>query len=101
MGPANSPYTLRAWSGKAQPSEWMISVGGPTFNVADLVEQGLLETCLEPFMAENPGFFLYFPSRAQMLPKLRGFLDFWAETRPLTEFQELPRMLRPAGPVTS
>jgi DNA-binding transcriptional LysR family regulator len=43
---------------------------------APLVEQGLLERVLEPFMPETPGFFLYFPSRAQVMPKLRAFADF-------------------------
>jgi DNA-binding transcriptional LysR family regulator len=47
-------------------------------NVAPLVEQGLLQPCLEPFMPTMPGFFIYFPSQAQMLPKLRAFLDFWS-----------------------
>jgi DNA-binding transcriptional LysR family regulator len=47
---------------------------GPT--VAPLVEAGVLESVLEPFMPETPGFFLYFPSRAQVLPKLRAFADF-------------------------
>lgn len=41
-----------------------------------LVEQGLLERVLEPFCPETPGFFLYFPHRAQVLPKLRVFADF-------------------------
>jgi DNA-binding transcriptional LysR family regulator len=44
--------------------------------VAPLVDEGLLETCLEGFMPENPGFYLYFPSRAQVMPKLRAFIDF-------------------------
>jgi DNA-binding transcriptional LysR family regulator len=43
---------------------------------APLVEAGLLERVLEPFLPETPGFFLYFPSRAQVLPKLRAFADF-------------------------
>ena len=29
---------------------------------------------------QTPGFFLYFPSRHQVLPKLRAFIDF-ARTR--------------------
>jgi DNA-binding transcriptional LysR family regulator len=43
---------------------------------APLVEQGLLEPVLGPYCPETPGFFLYFPSRAQVLPKLRAFIDF-------------------------
>lgn len=53
---------------------------GLAYTMADtaepLLRQGLLETCLERFMPENPGFFLYFPNRAQVLPKLRAFIDF-------------------------
>lgn len=44
--------------------------------IAPLIEAGLLETVLDPFMAENPGLFLYFPSRDQVAPKLRAFIDF-------------------------
>lgn len=32
---------------------------------------------LEPFCQPFPGFFLYYPSRAQMAPKLRAFIDFF------------------------
>jgi DNA-binding transcriptional LysR family regulator len=47
--------------------------------VEPLCEQGLLETVLEPFCPETPGFFLYFPSRHQVMPKLRAFIDFARE----------------------
>jgi len=45
-------------------------------NVEPLVRQGSLEPCLERFMPKSPGLFIYFPCRAQVLPKLRAFLDF-------------------------
>lgn len=45
-----------------------------------LCRRGLLERALEPFCPQTPGFFLYFPSRHQVLPKLRAFIDF-ARTR--------------------
>jgi DNA-binding transcriptional LysR family regulator len=48
-------------------------------NVQDIVAEGRLEPCLEAFMPTMPGFFIYFPSRAQMLPKLRAFLDHWSK----------------------
>ncbi|NLS20704.1 LysR family transcriptional regulator [Rhizobium sp. P40RR-XXII] len=55
---------------------------GLTYTVASVVEplvrQGLLEPCLERFMPTIPGFFMYFPKQATLLPKLRAFLDFWA-----------------------
>jgi DNA-binding transcriptional LysR family regulator len=47
-------------------------------NIRQLVARGLLEPCLEAFMPTMPGFFIYYPSRAQALPKLRAFLNFWA-----------------------
>ena len=40
------------------------------------VRQGLLEIVLEPFAPPTPGMFVYFPSRAQALPKLRAFVDY-------------------------
>ncbi|WP_376100149.1 LysR substrate-binding domain-containing protein [Roseomonas sp. CCTCC AB2023176] len=43
---------------------------------APLIEAGLLETVLDEVVPETPGFFLYYPSRAQALPKLRAFADF-------------------------
>ncbi|MCZ4432028.1 LysR substrate-binding domain-containing protein [Agrobacterium sp. SOY23] len=60
-----------------------VSGVGLTYNIASVVEplvrQGLLEPCLEGFMPESPGLFIYFPSRKQMLPKLRAFVEFWKE----------------------
>jgi DNA-binding transcriptional LysR family regulator len=62
-----------------------ISGVGLTYTVAasiePLVEQGVLQPCLEPYMPTMPGFFIYFPSQAQVLPKLRAFLDFWSRVR--------------------
>ena len=34
-----------------------------------------LRLVLEPYAAAVPGFFLYFPSRAQVSPALRAFVD--------------------------
>lgn len=42
-----------------------------------LVEKRLVRV-LEPFCQPFPGFFLYYPSRAQMAPKLRAFVDFFS-----------------------
>lgn len=44
--------------------------------VHPLIENGRLATCLERFLAESPGFFIYFPNRKHVLPKLRAFIDF-------------------------
>jgi DNA-binding transcriptional LysR family regulator len=48
--------------------------------VEPLIRQGRLEACLEDFMPSSPGFFIYFPSRKQMLPKLRAFVDYWQQS---------------------
>src|SRR3984893_1670130 len=43
---------------------------------ANLVRAGKLVHVLEPFAPMAPGVFLYYPSRHQMMPKLRAFIDF-------------------------
>ncbi|MGQ9367642.1 LysR family transcriptional regulator [Azospirillum sp. A39] len=43
---------------------------------APFLADGALETVLEGFAAQSPGFFLYFPARVQVMPKLRAFIDF-------------------------
>ncbi|WP_315837567.1 LysR family transcriptional regulator [Bradyrhizobium prioriisuperbiae] len=42
---------------------------------ASLVKAGQLVRVLEPFAPMTPGVFLYYPSRHQMMPKLRAFID--------------------------
>ena len=42
---------------------------------AGLVTAGKLVRVLEPFAPMAPGVFLYYPSRRQMMPKLRAFID--------------------------
>jgi DNA-binding transcriptional LysR family regulator len=39
------------------------------------IEAGSLETVLTDFLPMTPGVFMYFPSRAQAMPKLRAFID--------------------------
>jgi DNA-binding transcriptional LysR family regulator len=43
--------------------------------ISDELRKGTLRLVLEPFAAAVPGFFLYFPSRAQVSPALRAFVD--------------------------
>jgi DNA-binding transcriptional LysR family regulator len=43
--------------------------------IADDLRKGTLRLVLEPFAAAVPGFFLYFPSRSQVSPALRAFVD--------------------------
>ena len=42
--------------------------------IADELRRGSLRVVLEPYAAAVPGFFLYFPSRAQVSPALRAFV---------------------------
>jgi DNA-binding transcriptional LysR family regulator len=41
----------------------------------DSLRRGTLRVVLEPYAASVPGLFLYFPSRAQVSPALRAFVD--------------------------
>ena len=50
---------------------------------AGLVEDGKLVQVLEPFAPTVPGVFLYYPSRRQVLPKLRAFIDHVKSRAPL------------------
>jgi DNA-binding transcriptional LysR family regulator len=43
--------------------------------IADQLRRGTLRLVLEQYAAAVPGFFLYFPSRAQVSPALRAFVD--------------------------
>ena len=42
---------------------------------ANLVKTGKLVQVLKSFAPTTPGVFLYYPSRHQMMPKLRAFID--------------------------
>lgn len=44
-------------------------------NVVPQLKRGSLRLVLEPYAASVPGFFLYFPSRAQVSPAFRAFMD--------------------------
>jgi DNA-binding transcriptional LysR family regulator len=43
--------------------------------VAEGLKAGKLVHVLEPFAPATPGVFLYYPSRRQIMPKLRAFID--------------------------
>ena len=47
----------------------------PSPIAADAVKAGKLVHVLESFAPMAPGVFLYYPSRRQMMPKLRAFID--------------------------
>jgi DNA-binding transcriptional LysR family regulator len=44
--------------------------------VEEMVANGELETVLDDVASSSPGVYLYYPGRAQMLPKLRAFIDY-------------------------
>jgi DNA-binding transcriptional LysR family regulator len=62
--------------------------------VAQAVTEGKLEVVLDRYLAQSPGAYLYYPSRTQMLPKLRAFVDFIREHRPPERFLEQPAAAR-------
>jgi DNA-binding transcriptional LysR family regulator len=43
--------------------------------IRDKIEAGKLEVVLEQYAAVSDGFYLYYPKRSQVLPKLRAFID--------------------------
>jgi DNA-binding transcriptional LysR family regulator len=57
--------------------------------VTEHIAAGRLELALEDHAAWSPGAYLYYPSRTQMLPKLRAFVDFIREHRPPERFLEM------------
>jgi DNA-binding transcriptional LysR family regulator len=90
--------SLAAWSFKDKKREIEIAVTGPFIandystvlgaaskgiglaqvpepTAAALVKSGKLSVVLEAFATTAPGVFLYYPSRSQILPKLRAFID--------------------------
>ncbi|RYZ93374.1 MAG: LysR family transcriptional regulator [Proteobacteria bacterium] len=44
-------------------------------SIKDHLKSGKLEVVLNSFAAQSTGFYLYYPKRSQMLPKLRAFVD--------------------------
>jgi DNA-binding transcriptional LysR family regulator len=56
--------------------------------ISGAVAEGRLETVLDSYAPWSPGAYLYYPSRTQMLPKLRAFVDFIREHRPPDRFLE-------------
>lgn len=56
--------------------------------LAQELREGSLCLVLEPYAAAVPGFYLYFPSRAQVSPAFRAFVD---EARALAGGGKKPR----------
>jgi DNA-binding transcriptional LysR family regulator len=44
-------------------------------SISDKLKSGKLEAVLNPYAATSTGFYLYYPQRSQVLPKLRAFID--------------------------
>ena len=47
-----------------------------------MVETGELELVLTDYADATSGLFLYYPSRKQVMPKLRAFIDYVREYLP-------------------
>lgn len=99
--PANAPYR---WEFGEGDTEYAVEVApeittndmwlmirlacagaGITFGMADTfrpwIERGDLVPILEPYCPTFSGFFLYFPSRRNLAPKLRALIDFIRDYR--------------------
>jgi len=63
--------------------------GGITFGMEDTfrpyLERGELERVLEDFLPPFPGFYLYYPSRHNLAPKLRALVEWIREYREQSE----------------
>ena len=55
-------------------------VAEPT--LTNSIAEGRLETVLESYAASSGGLFLYYPSRRQVMPKLRAFIDYVRDNLP-------------------
>lgn len=53
----------------------------PAPPVKSHIAEGRLQAVLTSFSVTTPGLFLYYPSKRQMLPKLRAFIDHYTKTR--------------------
>jgi DNA-binding transcriptional LysR family regulator len=103
-----------AWELERGKREWRVPVDGPvTTNdpalmcvlaeagvgllytyeplIADELRRGTLRVVLEPYAAEVPGFFLYFPSRSQVSPAFRAFVDVARELAPSSSRRSVER----------
>ncbi|MCA1404284.1 LysR family transcriptional regulator [Ensifer sp. IC3342] len=49
--------------------------------IDNMIKDGRMELVLEGFAPETPGVFLYYPSRAQVMPKLRAFVEHMRRAR--------------------
>jgi DNA-binding transcriptional LysR family regulator len=63
---------------------------------AAAIRTGKLVRVLEPFAPTAPGVFLYYPSRHQMMPKLRAFIDH-VKSRSDSRNRAVSSDRRPAG----
>ncbi|EFI3194746.1 hypothetical protein BCD13_004895, partial [Escherichia coli] len=45
------------------------------------IESGKLVSLLDDFLPQFPGFYLYFPQRRNIAPKLRALIDYVKEWR--------------------
>ncbi|MCA6121853.1 LysR family transcriptional regulator [Bradyrhizobium sp. WSM 1704] len=53
----------------------------PSPPVKARIAEGRLQAVLTPFAPTTPGLFLYYPSKRQIMPKLRAFIDHQSKAR--------------------
>ena len=54
----------------------------PEPTVQSYVERGEMKLALEKYSTSSDGLFLYYPSRKQVMPKLRAFIDYLRQNLP-------------------
>lgn len=78
------PFDVAAGVGMTTNDVWLmlrtaLAGGGITFGTEDTfrpyIDRGELVSLLEPWLTPFPGFFLYYPGRRHLAPKLRALVD--------------------------
>jgi len=49
--------------------------------IEEQIKRGKLDVVLDQYATSSSGFYLYFPKRSQVLPKLRAFIDYIKRTK--------------------
>ena len=81
--PVTGPVIVNDWIAAMVAMRSAVAMGMLAEPVAKaMVETGDLELALTDYAASTSGLFLYYPSRKQMMPKLRAFIDYVREYLP-------------------
>jgi DNA-binding transcriptional LysR family regulator len=75
--PVTGPVIVNDWTAANVAMRSGIAIGMLAEPVAKaMVQAGELELVLTDYAASTSGLFLYYPSRKQVMPKLRAFIDY-------------------------